>query len=464
MFVKTKRNPITVILLVFLCMDISFGYANDNANSFEDAMRSGISNSNKLKISRQNYLNARQEIAIAGSDKDVYGKISISQNEAIYERPNDGRDDYALSTLAGAITFTKQLYNFGETEAKQEAASISIDIAKAEYYLAEQSVLMSLITSYLNVILSKEEVDLNLSNFDRLTEQTNAEKLRVDAGISTLGNLALSSSKISISRSDLIMAKAEYQTAVEYYESAIGKLPEKLEEPTLPNLLPEKIQVSEKLAYKNHPNLLLADSTKKLAGIQHKVFVKTLGPSVDLSLSAKNQNTNGMVASDGNEFSANIALSFPILVTPASAAQSQKLITDILSAQYERDDVKQSIGLAARAGFRNHIAAKIKLKASIAEVNAYQLIVDATQAEVEFGNKTFLDQLDAEDDLKNARLRKLRASHSVLLTGFQLLESIGTLTSENLGVGDALMPLEISENSLSRVSSFLSVLRYRQPE
>ena len=451
----------------FLFLSVnSTSYANDNANnnSFEDAMRSGITNSNELRLSRQNYLNARQELTIAGSDKDVYGTVSITQNEAFYERPNDGQEDYDLSTLAGAVTFTKQLYNFGETKAKQEAATISIDIAKAEYYRTKQSVLMSLITSYLNVILSNEEVNLHLSNIDRLTEQTNAEKLRVEAGVSTLANLALSSSKTSISRSDLITAKAAYQTAVEHYESLVGILPEKLSEPSLPNLIPNKVQISEELAYKNHPNLLLANANQKLASIKQKILVKSLGPSVDLSLSAKKQETRDSIASDGNEFSANIALSVPILVTPASTAQSQKLTLELLSAQYERDEVKRSIGLVARAGFRNHIAAKIKLKASIAEVNAYQLIVDATQTEVQFGNKTFLDQLDTEDDLKNAKIRKLRASHDVLLTGFQLLQSIGSLTPENLGVEDVSMPLDSLESPKPRVGSFFSVLKYRQPD
>ncbi|NCF46843.1 MAG: TolC family protein, partial [Alphaproteobacteria bacterium] len=165
-----------------------------------------------------------------------------------------------------------------------------------------------------------------------------------------------------------------------------------------------------------------------------------------------------------NELSANISVSVPFLVTPATMAQTQKLISDVMSKQYQRDEVKRSIGLAARAGFRNHVAAKIQHKASTAEVEAYELVVDATKTEVEFGNKTFLDELDSEDDLKNAKLRELRASHSVLLTGYQLLQSIGALTAQNLGVGDALIPLEALEEPEPEVGSIISVLKYAQPE
>ena len=453
------------MLYVCLSMFYLFGFlSSTEADIFKDALRSGITSSNTLLNSRQDYLSAREELIVAGSDKDFYGRASISQNQAFNERPNDGKNAYSSSTLEGAITFTKQLYNFGETKAKQDAASISVDIAKIRYSNTEQSVLMSLIKSYLAVILLQEEVDLLQIDFDRLKEQANAEKLRVEAGVSTLANLALSTSKMSTSRSDLITAKAIYQTAVEEYESLIGVLPKKLTMPTLPDSIPVKVQLSENIAYENHPNLLLATATQRLTAIQQEILVKALGPSVDLSLSAKKQNTGGISASDGNVLSANISVSVPILVTPTIIAKTQKLISDEMSAQLESDEVKRSIGLAARAGFRNHIAAKIKYKASTAEVEAYQMVVDATNTEIDFGNKSLLDQLLAEDDLKNAKLRELRASHSLLMTGYQLLQSIGTLTAQNLGVEDALIPLESLQDSKRQVGSIISVLRYSQPE
>ncbi len=453
------------MLYVCLSMFYLFGFlSSTEADIFKDALRSGITSSNTLLNSRQDYLSAREELIVAGSDKDFYGTASISQNQAYSERPNDGEDAYSLSTLAGAITFTKQLYNFGETKAKQDAASISIDIAKIGYSITEQSVLMSLIKSYLAVILLQEEVDLHQSNFDRLTEQTNAEKLRVEAGVSTSAYLALTTSKKSTSRSDLITAKAAYQTAVEEYESLMGVLPDKLIKPSLPDLIPVKVQISENLAYKNHPNLFLARATQRLAAIQQEILAKELGPSVDLSLSAKKQNTGGISASDGNELSAKISVSVPILVTPTTMAQTRKLISEAMSAQHERDEVKRSIGLAARARFRNHVAAKIQQKATAAEVKAYQMLVDATKIEVEFGNKTLLDQLDSEDELKNAKLREWRASHSVLLTGYQLLQSIGALTAQNLGVGDALIPLESLQALGPESGSVISALKDGQLE
>ena len=107
--------------------------------------------------------------------------------------------------------------------------------------------------------------------------------------------------------------------------------------------------------------------------MQQEILIKSLGPSVDLSLSANNRNTGGVSTSDGSELAATISMTMPILVTPSSKAQSQKLISNLMAAQINTDEAKRAVGLAARAGFRNHISAKIQLKAAASEVEAYRL-------------------------------------------------------------------------------------------
>lgn len=425
-----------------------------NAESFENALRSGILKSNQLASARQDFITARQELVIANSDKDLNGTLSISQNQAFYDRPNIADEIYNEAMVAGAITFTKQLYNSGESKAKQNAAMLSMDIAKSRFYIAEQSVLLSIIETYLNLMLSREKVILHESNFKRLMQQNEAEKLRVETGVSTVGNLALSTSKMLSSRSELVASKATYENSLENYESLIGEISTNLSEPVLPDFIPTKLQSSENLAYENHPSLVLAINTEALASLQQEILVKSLGPSIDLTLSANKRNTGGTSTTDGNEISADISMSIPIISTPASKAQSQKLISNLIAAEIDSDEAKRTVGLAARASFRNHISAKIQLKAAVSEVEAYRLFVDATKIEVEFGNKTILDQLDAEDDLKNAILREMQSNHNVLLTGYRLLEATGTLTSENLGIGDALIPPETSEDPKQKIDSF----------
>ena len=69
-----------------------------------------------------------------------------------------------------------------------------------------------------------------------------------------------------------------------------------------------------------------------------------------------------------------------------------------------------------------------------AELEAAILLRDGTNSEVEFGLKTVLDLLDAEQDVVNARVNLLDANRSRVMAAYQLMASVGALSAETLGL------------------------------
>jgi outer membrane protein len=59
-------------------------------------------------------------------------------------------------------------------------------------------------------------------------------------------------------------------------------------------------------------------------------------------------------------------------------------------------------------------------------------------AKAQFGQKTTLDLLDAEKDVNDAELSLVSAEHNQLLAAFRLKAAIGSLTAEQMGLGDVL--------------------------
>ena len=59
---------------------------------------------------------------------------------------------------------------------------------------------------------------------------------------------------------------------------------------------------------------------------------------------------------------------------------------------------------------------------------AAKLVAEGTATEVEFGLKTFLDQLDAEQDLSDVELRRVQAQQAFVLNGYDVLRATGQLT------------------------------------
>ncbi|MBT3792922.1 MAG: TolC family protein, partial [Rhodospirillales bacterium] len=67
-----------------------------------------------------------------------------------------------------------------------------------------------------------------------------------------------------------------------------------------------------------------------------------------------------------------------------------------------------------------------------AEVRANKIALDGVQREALVGSRTVLDVLDAEQELLDSRVSLVRSEREELVARFELKQSVGTLTAENL--------------------------------
>ena len=96
----------------------------------------------------------------------------------------------------------------------------------------------------------------------------------------------------------------------------------------------------------------------------------------------------------------------------------------------------------ARAAFRTQETAKINLDAVRRELKASKLVAAGIASEAQFGQKTTLDLLDAEQDVNDAELRLVTATHNLRLAAYRLQAAIGGLTASSMGLGDVLGALD----------------------
>ena len=97
--------------------------------------------------------------------------------------------------------------------------------------------------------------------------------------------------------------------------------------------------------------------------------------------------------------------------------------------------------VALRSAFRNMSTAQTRLDAVTSELDATRLVARGIVSEVTFGQKTILDQLDAEQDVNAAELRLVTAEHDIVIASYRFKAAMGRLSAVNLGLGDALPAL-----------------------
>ena len=77
-------------------------------------------------------------------------------------------------------------------------------------------------------------------------------------------------------------------------------------------------------------------------------------------------------------------------------------------------------------------------------------MAEGTANEVEFGLKTLLDQLDAEQDLSDAELRYVQAQQALVLNGYEVSRATGQLSVDSLALVEILPELDSISDPSSR--------------
>ena len=410
------------------------------AFTLEDALRASLQTSSEIAAARQGWLAARENIETKTSTSDLKATLSVTGNQTHADTPSS--DGYKQSEYAsGSVTVAKNLYDGGQTSANMKLAEIQLDQATASYLATEQIVILTIIEAYLTVLKSRRDVDLNESNLKRLQAHVKAAQIRVEAGAATPTRLAEAEARHARAKSNALVAATDLQNAEDAYKSLTGLKAGDLTLPTTPENLPEQIGEAEKTAGTTHPHVQAALAAERAAEQAFNTLKAGVSPTLSLSLSATSKDATG-ISSDSDVLAGSLVFSTPIWSTNATRAKARNVAASHQEAKYGRAEAVRVAKVRARAAFRTLETAKINLDAVRRELKASKLVAAGVASEAQFGQKTTLDLLDAEQDVNDAELNLVTAAHNMRLAAYRLQAAIGGLTAESFGLGDVLGTLD----------------------
>ena len=417
--------------------------ANSNlqAEMLQESLVAGMERSDSLMAARQDYIATRQQIGIAGAGNDLSGTVTVTGTQTETDRKNQSGGFESSQSMSSRIAISKQLYDSGEIDARITAANYAIASSVASYQAAEQRTILALIDAYLTLLTSTQSLALQEENVARLEAQTKATQIRLEAGTTTATRLAEAKARLARAQSNLIGAKAQKETAFETYYSLTGLSGEDLSLPDLLGDIPASLQEAEEQAIKNHPDMKVAHANERSMRAQFDVLARQVLPKVNFTLSATDSEAKGTL-SDKLDVKGELKLTSPFIVTNGSRAKGKETYAKLERAKYQLADTRRQVGLEARSSLRALKASKAQQKAVSAELEAALLVAEGTSAEVEYGQKIFLDALDAEQSVSDAKLRLLQSQRDIMLNHYRLLAATGMLSATNVGIGDIIIPLE----------------------
>lgn len=390
------------------------------AQSLADTLVAAYRNSDLLEQNRALLRAADEDVAQAVSAlRPVLSYVATSNYS---ESP--GRDDI-VSTIG--LEASLLLYDFGATQLRVDLQKESVLALRESLIDIEQNVLLRAAAAHLNVGRQVATVALQENNVRLISEQLRAAQDQFDVGQITRTEVSVAEARLASSRSSFAAAQGALAQAREEYNRVTGAYPRVLTASSPPDI-PRSEAEARAVAREKHPSIKEAQRNVVVAELSVAVAKASLNPTLTGTASVTGSTENGSE-------SVGIRLSGPIY-------QGGNLSSVIRRAQANRDasrsglhivqrDIDQGVGIA----WADLAVAVASQTAADEEVRAARLALRGVREEFQVGQVTTLDVLDREQELLDAQTRLLSAQTDRSIAVYTLLDAVGLLTVQHLGLG-----------------------------
>lgn len=341
--------------------------------------------------------------------------------------------------VQGQLTVTEPIFRGGRTYAEVRRAKALVRAGRAQLTNVEQSVLVSAITAYMDVVRDTAILTLRQSNVQVLAKQRDATKIQFDAGALTRTDVAQSEARLAGAQSDLTSAEGQLAVSRANFVQAVGRPAETLvSDPNLPRL-PGTEDDLRASAMKQNPVIVSAVESDRAASFAIDDSYGALLPQVSVQGQYFYQhgsltNSIGGVGSTDHGVAVLGLLNVPIYQGGADQAA-------VRQAQQLRDQSRHNVEVANRqvedqvtSAWQTFQSAEATIQSNEATEKADEIAFQGVSKEQQVGGRTILDVLNAQQELLNAQVAVVTAKRNTVVAAYQVLSAEGALTAKALGL------------------------------
>ncbi|WGW04211.1 TolC family outer membrane protein [Tropicibacter oceani] len=401
------------------------------AENLADALTSAYNHSGLLEQNRAVLRAADEDVAIAMSAlrPTLSWSAEIQRQFGFnYSASYRGRISNTESTVALIASYT--LYDFGKSQLGIEAAKEVVLATRETLVSIEQQVLLRAVSAFLNVRRTLEIVGLRQNNVRVIETELRAARDRFEVGEVTRTDVALAEARLAAARSALAASQGDLDIARAEYTAVVGKKPGNLVAPKSLPRLPAQAEGAA-TALRLHPDLI---------SVQHQILaLELLVSQAEAAMKPTVSLSGRLAATDNFKDPTNSRIGSITLGASGPIYQGGRLSAEVRKARARRDaergnlhTVRHAITQDVSTAYATLKVAAASIEASNQQVRAATVAFRGVREEASLGARTTFDVLEAEQELLDAQSGLISATIDRHLAAYQVLASLGMLTTEHL--------------------------------
>jgi outer membrane protein len=335
------------------------------------------------------------------------------------------------------INGTQTLFNGFQTGNRTRQAESQVFASRETLRTTEQTVLLSAVTAYMNLLRDTAILELQRSNVNVLEATLRQTRDRFNVGEVTRTDVAQSESRLAQGRSQLLAAESNYTTSKAQYRQVIGVEPGKLAAGTpVDRFSPRTLAGAVSRGLTENPQVTTAAYNVDAAQLQVKIAEGALYPTLTAQANLQKQYGSTSNFNTLQSLSASIVgqLSVPLYQGGSEYATIRQAKETLGQRRLDLDTARDQVRSNVVQAWGQLEAAKAQIEATTAQVAAAEIALNGVREEARVGQRTTLDVLNAQQDLVNARVALVTAQRDRVVASFSVLSATGGLSPQVLGL------------------------------
>ena len=342
-------------------------------------------------------------------------------------------DDYVDNTMAYGVQVTQPIFRGFRTLSETEAARKQVKSGRAQLLATEQKFLFDVSKAFLDVIRDEYILKADRENENVLRKKLQETKVRARKGDLTQTDVKQAESRLARAEVSRLETENSLSSNRATFKRLVGRWPEKLSMPNLDFKEGENVEEILRQAEARNPSVVAAKYSLDQADAQIDENKGSLLPELNL-VGSSSRNYGESVSIPGRYDTTNVMLQLKIPLYEAGADHAQVRAAQQSSVQrrMELEDMRNQVRELAYKSWQGLQTTKAAIKADELQIEAAKKALEGVKIQAQVGTRTTLDELNAEQELLEARTDLARAEHDKALAVLQLKLAVGVLTAEAL--------------------------------
>lgn len=335
------------------------------------------------------------------------------------------RGEYWIATVRTSTL----LYSGGRLLAERRLARAQIAEGVARYQSVMQDFVLDVTRAYGGVREAQATLAAQEQAVENFTEQRRYVQAHVRTGFLTRTDLAQAEARLANARAELALANVRLVAANEAYERLVGHPPMQLETPRGLGGLPTDLETAHVTAQRENPRIVEQLAAYDVSDANVSIARATGRMNVRLETSDGAFNTTEDVPGLGEETEDSVALrvAVPIFSGGGTRAREEQQRHLRRAERYDLEEVRRRVREEVSVAWHNLAAARTRLTATQARVEAAQLANEGMRRERDVGTRSIIDVLNQETELLQARVALAGAEREAMVAERELAARVGSV-------------------------------------